>query len=311
MDGGSALNQSRPRVARIAALAGLLLLPRAPALAQTSTEPLRLDAKIPLGPVHGRIDHMAIDVAGERQFVAELGNDITLSDDLVERGILIRLDAEMVNASERTFTFDPISIVRKDRGKYLAAIFKIIKAYAAADYPEPEQKPKHVAGFDRWELLTQRALMWLDQEDPRGLMDTLRAADPKAGNIVQLLRTFADAFLLKAEREAITVMKCSAKADETAGQYQHGQPQFRYKELRELMSKDGKLNPTAFGKSLNECKDKIRDLSYDKDNPDEWRFRLSVKRLNNSAAYILEHKVDGRWIVDERLAAGSELGRAL
>jgi YVTN family beta-propeller protein len=53
----------------------LLLLPRAPALAQTSTEPLRLDAKIPLGPVHGRIDHMAIDVAGERLFVAELGND--------------------------------------------------------------------------------------------------------------------------------------------------------------------------------------------------------------------------------------------
>jgi YVTN family beta-propeller protein len=36
---------------------------------------MRLDAKIPLGPVHGRIDHMAIDVAGQRLFVAELGND--------------------------------------------------------------------------------------------------------------------------------------------------------------------------------------------------------------------------------------------
>jgi YVTN family beta-propeller protein len=76
MDGTSALNQSRP-VARIAALAGFLLLPSSLALAQThaASEPMRLDAKIPLGPVHGRIDHMAIDVAGRRLFVAELGND--------------------------------------------------------------------------------------------------------------------------------------------------------------------------------------------------------------------------------------------
>jgi DNA-binding beta-propeller fold protein YncE len=37
--------------------------------------PLVLDAKIPLGAVSGRIDHMAIDLARQRLFVAELGND--------------------------------------------------------------------------------------------------------------------------------------------------------------------------------------------------------------------------------------------
>jgi len=36
---------------------------------------LVLEAKIPLGPVSGRIDHMAIDLARQRLFVAELGND--------------------------------------------------------------------------------------------------------------------------------------------------------------------------------------------------------------------------------------------
>ena len=35
---------------------------------------LRLEAKIPLGQVSGRIDHMAVDLARERLFVAELGN---------------------------------------------------------------------------------------------------------------------------------------------------------------------------------------------------------------------------------------------
>jgi len=47
------------------------------ALAQTpaAVKLLRLDSKIDLGPVRGRIDHMAIDVAHQRLFVAELGND--------------------------------------------------------------------------------------------------------------------------------------------------------------------------------------------------------------------------------------------
>ncbi|WP_407177408.1 YncE family protein [Bradyrhizobium sp. STM 3562] len=36
---------------------------------------LQLEAKIPLGDVRGRIDHMAIDLARRRLFVAALGND--------------------------------------------------------------------------------------------------------------------------------------------------------------------------------------------------------------------------------------------
>ncbi len=36
---------------------------------------LTLEQKIPLGDVRGRIDHLAIDLARERLFVAELGND--------------------------------------------------------------------------------------------------------------------------------------------------------------------------------------------------------------------------------------------
>src|SRR5215208_2344314 len=41
----------------------------------TAAPPLRLEFKIPLGDVKGRIDHMAVDVARQRLFIAELGND--------------------------------------------------------------------------------------------------------------------------------------------------------------------------------------------------------------------------------------------
>jgi DNA-binding beta-propeller fold protein YncE len=47
----------------------------ATANAQEATAPLKLDKTIPLEKVEGRIDHMAADVAGQRLFVAALGNN--------------------------------------------------------------------------------------------------------------------------------------------------------------------------------------------------------------------------------------------
>ena len=61
----------------------VLLLGATPAWAQTARP--ELEAKIPLGEVHGRIDHLAIDSSRLRLFVAELGNDTVGVVDLKER----------------------------------------------------------------------------------------------------------------------------------------------------------------------------------------------------------------------------------
>lgn len=62
---------------------------RSPAVAQPAeTAPLQLEAKIPLGNVHGRIDHMAVDLKRQRLFVAELGNDTVGVVDLANRKLL-------------------------------------------------------------------------------------------------------------------------------------------------------------------------------------------------------------------------------
>jgi YVTN family beta-propeller protein len=52
------------------------------------TAPLQLEAKIALGKVHGRIDHMAVDLKRQRLFVAELGNDSVGVVDLANRKLL-------------------------------------------------------------------------------------------------------------------------------------------------------------------------------------------------------------------------------
>jgi DNA-binding beta-propeller fold protein YncE len=62
------------------------------ALTQTpSSERLVLQAKIPLGDVRGRIDHLAVDLNRQRLFVAELGNDTVGVVDLKERSVALRI----------------------------------------------------------------------------------------------------------------------------------------------------------------------------------------------------------------------------
>jgi len=53
--------------------------------------PLVLEAKIALGDVRGRIDHMAFDVARNRLFVAELENNSVAVVDIGARKVLRRI----------------------------------------------------------------------------------------------------------------------------------------------------------------------------------------------------------------------------
>jgi hypothetical protein len=69
------------------ARAALIVVP-ACAQAQVVGSPLVLEAKIPLGAVSGRIDHLAIDLKRQRLFVAELGNNSLGVVDLVRARVL-------------------------------------------------------------------------------------------------------------------------------------------------------------------------------------------------------------------------------
>src|SRR5947207_753357 len=74
--------------------AALALLPtQAPTSAQTTeAAALQLEAKIPLGNVSGRIDHMAVDLARQRLFVAELGNNSIGIVDLNNRRVIRNIE---------------------------------------------------------------------------------------------------------------------------------------------------------------------------------------------------------------------------
>ena len=82
---------SRRRIlALLIALAG-----PCPVLAQQVPDrdlPMQLEAKIPLGEVRGRIDHLAVDLARKRLFIAELGNDSLTVVDLTAGSVAQRVN---------------------------------------------------------------------------------------------------------------------------------------------------------------------------------------------------------------------------
>jgi DNA-binding beta-propeller fold protein YncE len=69
-------------------LLALALLAPLPGLAQTAAvPPFALEGKIPLGPISGRLDHLAVDPTRKLLFVAELGNDSMGVVDLARRSL--------------------------------------------------------------------------------------------------------------------------------------------------------------------------------------------------------------------------------
>jgi YVTN family beta-propeller protein len=76
--------------ARAILLSATLMSP-AILLAQTTGAPLVLEAKILLGEVSGRIDHLGIDTMRQRLFVTELGNNSVGVVDLAAGKVLRRI----------------------------------------------------------------------------------------------------------------------------------------------------------------------------------------------------------------------------
>jgi YVTN family beta-propeller protein len=71
---------------------GLFFVDASPPASAADSAPLVLEAKIPLGTVRGRIDHMAFDASRQYLYVAELGNGTVGVVDLKQRRVVRTID---------------------------------------------------------------------------------------------------------------------------------------------------------------------------------------------------------------------------
>ncbi len=77
----------------------------------------------------------------------------------------------------RAFTADPLAIIHADRGKYIAAILIIARAYVVAGRP---RKLAALASYLAWSDLVRSALVWLGEADPVATIEAAAGDDPDA-----------------------------------------------------------------------------------------------------------------------------------
>jgi putative DNA primase/helicase len=185
------------------------------------------------------------------------GNNVRVAGDLVLRTLECRLDAKSEEPEKRTFDFDPIAVVRKDRGAYLAAIFTIVRAFLAAGAPKPDVMHS-VAGFEAWARFVQQPLIWLGMADPCGNITSMREMDIQSDELQKVHKVLRDIFKPGGK---FTTAICSRKADEMRTNL-FGKQEFKWPELRELMTVHGKINERSFGRLLARHRGRITDKGW-------------------------------------------------
>ncbi|MDO9371270.1 MAG: hypothetical protein Q7U07_01575 [Gammaproteobacteria bacterium] len=121
------------------------------------------------------------------------GNNLSIVGDLKRRVALIRLDAGQERPEQRTFKRDHLEDVLVRRGELIRAALTIPLAYLAADAPAIEGLHP-LGGFEQWDRLVRRPLVWLGMPDPLKASEGLREQDPDIEGMRLLLAAWHDAF---------------------------------------------------------------------------------------------------------------------
>ncbi|MDK9705007.1 MAG: PriCT-2 domain-containing protein [Sulfuritalea sp.] len=137
------------------------------------------------------------------------GNNLQIKGDLKRRVCLIRLDARSERPEHRKFARNHIEYVSANRGRLIHAALTIPLAYLAAGAPEVDIHP--MGGFELWDRMVRRPLVWLGLPDPLATSEGLRDSDPDLENLRQFL--FECAAIYK--RESFTAADVLADALET------------------------------------------------------------------------------------------------
>jgi hypothetical protein len=130
----------------------------------------------------GRSERVRIEARGTSTYAN--GNNFVVVGDMCRRVITVNLDPAMERPELRQFKFDPIDMILKDRGKYIAAVLTICRAYVVAG--KPNLAPK-LASFEGWSDTVRSALIWLGKADPVASMESARAEDPERVELMEMM----------------------------------------------------------------------------------------------------------------------------
>jgi putative DNA primase/helicase len=180
------------------------------------------------------------------------GNNLVIGgNDTVRRTIAIGLDANMENPELRTFNRDPVADVLADRGKYIAAILTIARAYCVAGKPG---RLSPLASFSQWSDLVRSPLVWLGEADPLASMQRLRDEDPVTASLANLFTAWAAELTIGAGLRTNELIKAASEVDPTGAIIR---PDLREALTAIAGSKMGGIDAKRLGEWMGQHRDRI------------------------------------------------------
>jgi putative DNA primase/helicase len=105
------------------------------------------------------------------------GNNLAVIGDLKRRVLMIRLDAQTERPEQRTFNRDHLAEITARRGEIITDALTICGAYLTAGEPKIDGL-FGFGGFEQWDRMVRRPLVWLGLPDPLLPAEGLRDQDP-------------------------------------------------------------------------------------------------------------------------------------
>jgi len=116
------------------------------------------------------------------------GNNLIIGGDLPRRTLLSRLDAKTERPELREFEHDVEDAAFNERGKLVAAVLTMLRAWQVAEAADKASvKAKPLGLFKRWSHRVQAPLLWLGCADPCESIKTIREKDPALGELETIL----------------------------------------------------------------------------------------------------------------------------
>lgn len=187
--------------------------------------------------------------------LAATGNNLSIQGDLKRRVTMIRMDAKLERPELRVFDGEPhLDKILRQRGELIRAALTIPLAYLAAGAPALRTAP--LGGFEDWDRLVRRPLIWMGLADPLEASAMLRDQDPDMETTRAVLTAWWDVFAGDAVTASEVVQRGAAVGDgmdATAPTY----PELR--EAMMLVSGGRQLTTRQLGYWLRGHKDRIYD----------------------------------------------------
>ena len=121
------------------------------------------------------------------------GNNVGPVRDMSRRVVTINIDPRCATPATIKYHGNPLEKVRQDRGKYVAAVLTIIRAYMA--YGSPHTACESIATYNGgWSKYCRQPLMWLGYPDPATALIEQITHDPDGEALGRLMVEWHRAF---------------------------------------------------------------------------------------------------------------------